>query len=108
MPIGARSFKEALRMGTEVFHALKKVLKSKGLNTGVGDEGVDGLAVGLAHRREALVEARVSRGLVARVAHRAVERLDGEKRVRREEHRHDQDFKESMATLAERDHSWGL
>jgi enolase len=39
MPAGARSFSEALRMGTEVFHALKKVLKNKGLNTAVGDEG---------------------------------------------------------------------
>lgn len=39
MPIGAKSFREALRMGTEVFHALKKVLKDKGLNTAVGDEG---------------------------------------------------------------------
>ena len=39
MPVGASSFREALRMGAEVFHHLKKVLKSKGLNTGVGDEG---------------------------------------------------------------------
>jgi enolase len=39
LPVGAPSFSEALRMGTEVFHSLKKVLKSKGLNTGVGDEG---------------------------------------------------------------------
>ncbi|MEG0367120.1 MAG: phosphopyruvate hydratase [Coprobacillus sp.] len=39
MPISAPNFKEALRMGAEVFHALKKVLKSKGLNTAVGDEG---------------------------------------------------------------------
>lgn len=39
MPINASSFKEALRMGAEVFHALKSVLKSKGLNTAVGDEG---------------------------------------------------------------------
>jgi enolase len=38
-PWGARSFSEGLRMGTEVFHALKKVLKSKGYNTAVGDEG---------------------------------------------------------------------
>ncbi len=38
-PWGARSFAEGLRMGTEVFHALKKVLKSKGYNTAVGDEG---------------------------------------------------------------------
>ncbi len=39
MPIGARSFAEALRQGCEVFHALKKVLKEKGLATAVGDEG---------------------------------------------------------------------
>lgn len=39
MPAGAPTFREALRMGTEVFHALKAVLKDKGLNTAVGDEG---------------------------------------------------------------------
>ena len=39
MPVGASSFAEAVRMGAEVFHALKSVLKSKGLNTSVGDEG---------------------------------------------------------------------
>src|ERR1700681_4202838 len=39
MPIGAHSFSEALRMGCETFHALKKVLKEKGLSTAVGDEG---------------------------------------------------------------------
>ena len=39
MPVGARSFAEALRMGCEVFHTLKKVLKDKGLSTAVGDEG---------------------------------------------------------------------
>ena len=38
-PIGAPSFKEALRMGAEVFHSLKKVLKERGLSTAVGDEG---------------------------------------------------------------------
>jgi enolase len=38
-PIGAKSFKEALRMGAEVFHALKSVLKARGLSTAVGDEG---------------------------------------------------------------------
>ena len=38
-PIGAPSFKEALRYGSEVFHTLKKILKNKGLNTAVGDEG---------------------------------------------------------------------
>lgn len=39
MPIGARTFKEALRMGAEVFHALANVLKEKGFSTAVGDEG---------------------------------------------------------------------
>ena len=39
MPLGAPTFSEALRMGTEVFHSLKKVLNSKGYNTAVGDEG---------------------------------------------------------------------
>lgn len=39
MPIGARTFSEALRYGCEVFHALKKVLKDKGLTTTIGDEG---------------------------------------------------------------------
>jgi enolase len=39
MPMGAGSFREALRMGSEIFHNLKKILKSKGLSTSVGDEG---------------------------------------------------------------------
>src|SRR5437588_12178588 len=39
MPLGAASFREALRMGAEVFHALKKVLKERALSTAVGDEG---------------------------------------------------------------------
>src|SRR4030066_1485453 len=39
MPVGAENFPEALRMGAEVFHTLKKVLKEKGYNTSVGDEG---------------------------------------------------------------------
>ncbi|MDD5502360.1 MAG: phosphopyruvate hydratase, partial [Candidatus Thermoplasmatota archaeon] len=38
-PFGAKNFREALRMGAETYHALKKVLKDKGLNTSVGDEG---------------------------------------------------------------------
>ena len=52
MPAGAVSFKEALRMGTEVFHNLKTVLKSKGYNTAVGDEG--GFAPNLSSNEEAL------------------------------------------------------
>jgi enolase len=39
MPVGAKSFTHALQMGAEVFHALKKILASRGLNTSVGDEG---------------------------------------------------------------------
>ena len=39
MPVGASSFKEALRMCCEIFHSLKKVLKDQGLSTAVGDEG---------------------------------------------------------------------
>jgi enolase len=52
MPAGAPSFREALRMGAEIFHALKKVLKSKGYNTAVGDEG--GFAPDLKSNEEAL------------------------------------------------------
>jgi enolase len=52
VPIGATSFAEGLRMGTEVFHALKGVLHKRGLGTGVGDEG--GFAPNLASNRDAL------------------------------------------------------
>ncbi len=52
MPVGAESFKEALRMGTEIFHSLKNVLLSQGLNTAVGDEG--GFAPNLASSEEAI------------------------------------------------------
>jgi len=52
MPLGAASFAEALRMGTEIFHNLKKVLKGRGYNTAVGDEG--GFAPNLASNEEAL------------------------------------------------------
>ncbi len=52
-PAGAPSFAEALRMGTEVFHALKAVLKSKGYNTAVGDEG--GFAPDLKSNEEAIL-----------------------------------------------------
>ncbi len=52
MPVGAPTFREALRMGAEVFHNLKKVLSSKGYNTGVGDEG--GFAPNLKSNEEAL------------------------------------------------------
>jgi enolase len=52
MPVGADSFSEALRMGTEVFHNLKKVLKSKGYATNVGDEG--GFAPNIKSNEEAI------------------------------------------------------
>jgi enolase len=52
MPAGAKNFAEALRMGAEVFHALKGVLKGKGYNTAVGDEG--GFAPNLKSNEEAL------------------------------------------------------
>ena len=51
-PAGAKSFSEALQMGVEVFHALKKVLKEKGYNTAVGDEG--GFAPNLKSNEEAI------------------------------------------------------
>jgi len=63
MPAGAKNFKEALRMGAEIFHALKSVLKGKGYNTAVGDEG--GFAPNLKSNEEALeviMEAIVKAG----------------------------------------------
>jgi enolase len=51
-PVGAKSFKEGLRMGSEVFHALKSVLKGRGLSTAVGDEG--GFAPNLEGTEDAL------------------------------------------------------
>ena len=64
-PIGAPTFAEALRQGAEVYHALKSVLKRKGLSTGLGDEG--GFAPDLASNRAALdliIEAVRAAGLV--------------------------------------------
>ena len=52
MPVGAKSFSECLRMSAEIYHTLKKVLKAKGLATGVGDEG--GFAPNLSSDEEAL------------------------------------------------------
>ncbi|KQT66675.1 enolase [Pseudomonas sp. 2957] len=51
-PVGAKSFSEGLRMGTEIFHHLKAVLKARGLSTAVGDEG--GFAPNLASNEDAL------------------------------------------------------
>ena len=52
LPVGAPSFREALRMGAEVYHSLKSVLKARGLSTAIGDEG--GFAPNLASNEEAL------------------------------------------------------
>ncbi len=52
MPVGAKSFRECMRMGVEVYHNLKKVLKEKGYSTGVGDEG--GFAPNLGSEEEAI------------------------------------------------------
>ncbi len=52
VPAGAKSFSQALQMGTEVYHSLKKVLKGKGLNTNVGDEG--GFAPSLPSNKQAV------------------------------------------------------
>lgn len=65
MPVGAASFREGLRMGAEIYHHLKKVLKAKGLLSGVGDEG--GFAPNLDTNEEALaviVEAIKEAGYV--------------------------------------------
>lgn len=52
MPVGAESFRQAVQMGAEIFHNLKKVLKGKGMNTAVGDEG--GFAPNLSSNEEAI------------------------------------------------------
>ena len=66
MPVGADSFSKALRMGSEIFHNLKNVLKSKGYSTGVGDEG--GFAPNLRSNEEAvetILEAIDKAGYIA-------------------------------------------
>ncbi len=66
MPAGASSFSEALRMGSEVFHALKKILHKRGLTTSVGDEG--GFAPSLGNNEgalEVIMEAIAAAGYVA-------------------------------------------
>ena len=71
MPVGAPSFSEALRWGTETYHTLKKLLHDRGLSTAVGDEG--GFAPNLATNEDAikiLVEAIEKAGLRARRRHR--------------------------------------
>ena len=64
MPISGNTFSETLQMGAEVFHELKSVLNSKGMNTGVGDEG--GFAPNLSSNEEAIeviLESIIKRGL---------------------------------------------
>lgn len=66
MPLGASSFSEGLRWGTEIFHALRGILKAKGLSTGVGDEG--GFAPSLSSNQQAVdvvLEAIAKAGLTA-------------------------------------------
>src|SRR4030043_1055367 len=72
-PVGAPSFKEGLRMGAEVFHALKKVLKGRGLSTAVGDEGgfapnLEGTEVALDTMLKALPAAGYKPGVHVRIA----------------------------------------
>ncbi len=57
-PVGAKTFSEALQVGAEIFHALKKVLSSKGLNTAVGDEG--GFAPNLSSNEDALAVIKIA------------------------------------------------
>jgi len=89
VPVGATSFSEALRMGTEVFHALKKVLVKRKLSTGVGDEG--GFAPDLASDQAALdvvIEAIEAAGYAPlRAGHRdrARARLCGERALQQGE-----------------------
>ena len=66
MPVGAKTFSECMQMGVEVYHNLKKVLKAKGLGTGVGDEG--GFAPNVSNEKEAIeliLEAISKAGYVA-------------------------------------------
>ena len=80
VPIGAPSFREALRYGAEVFHTLKKIIDSSGMPTTVGDEG--GFAPNLPSNEAALqllVEAIDKAGYVAGHRHRARARLRGER-----------------------------
>ena len=70
MPAGAANFAEALRMGTEVFHNLKSVLKKKGYNTAVGDEG--GFAPDLKSNEEAL---QVIMDAIAKAGYKAGEEV---------------------------------
>ena len=87
-PIGAATFSESVRWGAEVYHALKSVLKQRGLGTGLGDEG--GFAPNLESNRAALdllVEAIEAAGYVARTRRRPGARR-GVHRVLQRRHLH--------------------
>jgi enolase len=71
VPVGARSFSEALQMGAGVFHALKKVLAGKGYGTTVGDEGGYAPAVKGGNAEAMDLKRRKCRGLYARYGHHA-------------------------------------
>ena len=78
-PVGAASFKEALRMGAEVFHALKSVLHAKGLSTAVGDEGgfapaLPGTEAAIETILEAISKAGYMPGRLGRLA--VIDRFD--------------------------------
>ena len=60
MPVGRRTFAEALRCGAEIFHALKSALHQAGLSTGVGDEGGFAPAIRHAVKRSIIIEKAVS------------------------------------------------
>jgi len=70
MPVGAKSFSEALRMCSEVYHGLKAILKAKGLSTGVGDEG--GFAPDLASNEDAI---KVIMEAIEKVGYKAGEEI---------------------------------
>ncbi|HCQ91342.1 MAG TPA: phosphopyruvate hydratase [Clostridium sp.] len=70
MPVGAKSFSEALRMCSEVYHELKAILKAKGLSTGVGDEG--GFAPDLASNEDAI---KVIMEAIEKVGYKAGEEI---------------------------------
>mgnify|MGYP000480534706 CR=1 FL=1 len=72
-PVGAPNFREGLRMGAEIFHALKKVLSAKGLSTSVGDEGgfapnLTSNAEALAVIKQAVADAGLGEALMARLS----------------------------------------
>jgi enolase len=61
MPVGAQSFSEALRWGSEIYHSLKEVLKGKGLNTNVGDEGGFAPSLGANHEAVEVILAAIQK-----------------------------------------------